>query len=123
MRSVRVLPLGLIASLLLTAALAGAVRGDDDDDEMELTGVITAVSDPERSFQFRVFSSNAIVSVILRRDAKVELKGGGRAKGYRFVPGDIVEVEGRRMAVGTVLAKKIKVLAHTAAQPVSDRAP
>lgn len=117
MRSIRVLSIGLIASLLLTAALAGAVRGDDDDDELELTGVVTAVSDPQRSFQFRVFSSNAVLSVILRADAKVELKGGGRGKGYRFVSGDIVEVEGRRLAVGTLLAKKVKVLAHAAAQP------
>ncbi|HEU5299053.1 MAG TPA: hypothetical protein VFW08_06125, partial [bacterium] len=122
MRSVRSMSIGLIASLLFTAMLAGAVRGDDDD-EVEMTGVITAVSTPNASFQLREFSSNAVWSVILQRDAKIELKRGGRDKNYRLVSGDVVEVEGRRLATRTLLTKKVKVLAHTEGQPVSDRAP
>lgn len=113
MRRIRVLTLGLIAALLLTAAVAGAVRGDDDG-ETEVTGIVTAVTGA--NFQFREFSSNAIWSAIMRRDAEIELKGRGRDRRYQLVGGDIVEVRGRQVSPRTLLTKKVKVLAHGAAQ-------
>ena len=125
MRVVRRLSAGLAAAVLMTALLAGVVLGDDDDPEVEVTGVVVSVNAPDSSFQFREFSSNVIWSAILRRDAKIELKGGGKDKDryYQLVAGDIVEVEGKLLAGRTVLTKKVKVLAHTGAQPAPAPAP
>src|SRR4030065_227561 len=92
MRAIRILSTGLAAALLVTALLAGAVMGDDDDAEIEMTGVVLSVNLPNSSFQFREFASNVIWSVILRRDSRIELKGQGKDKSrnYRLVAGDIV---------------------------------
>ena len=125
MRVVRTLSAGLAAAVLMTALLAGVVLGDDDDSDVEVTGVVVSVNAPDSSFQFREFSSNVIWSAILRRDAKIELKGGGKDKSryYQLVAGDIVEVEGKLLAGRTVLTKKVKVLAHTTAQLAPAPAP
>ena len=128
MRAIRILSTGLAAALLVTALLAGTVMGDDDDDEIEMTGVVLSVNLPNSSFQFREFASNVIWSVILRRDSRIELKGEGKDKSrnYRLVAGDIVEVEGKLLPGRTVLTKKVKVLAHTSAVDVPapvDRVP
>src|SRR3970282_2003414 len=105
MRVVRRLSAGLTAAVLMTALLAGVVLGDDDDSEVEVTGGVVSVDAPDSSFQFREFSSNVIWSAILRRDAKIELKGGGKDKNryYQLVAGDIVEVEGKLLAGRTGL--------------------
>lgn len=115
MRRIRVLSAGLVASVLLTAAAAGIVLGDDED-EVEVTGIVTAVTASSGNFQFREFSSNTIWSAVMQRNAEIELKGRGRDRRYRLVSGDIVEVEGRLISPRTLLAEKVKVLAHGAAQ-------
>ncbi|HXF83611.1 MAG TPA: hypothetical protein VNN19_12750 [bacterium] len=116
MRRIRILSGGLIAALLVTFLTAGLALGDDDH-EVEVTGIVTSVSAPN-GFQFRELASNAVWSAVLRRDAKIELKGGRDAdRHYQLVVGDIVEVQGRLLAARTLLTKKVKVLAHGAAQP------
>lgn len=108
---------GLAVVLLAAAVLPAPVLGDDDD-EAEVTGVVVSVN-ADGSFQFREFQSNQIWSGVLRRDAKIKLKGAKNRdeKRYTLKPGDIIEVEGRRLAVRTVLAKEINVLAHSTPQP------
>jgi hypothetical protein len=117
MRIISGLIAGLVVALLAAAVLPAPVLGDNDD-KAEVTGVVVSVS-ADGSFQFREFSSNLIWSAVLRRDAKIKLKGGKDRdeRRYSLKPGDIVEVEGRLLTTRTVLAKEIKVLAHTAAQP------
>lgn len=118
MRIISGLIAGLVVALLAAAVLPAPALGDNDDDA-EVTGVIVSVNGGDGSFQFREFSSNLIWSAILRRDAKIQLKGGKDRdeKRYRLTSGDIVEVEGRVLSSRTVLVKKVKVLAHTTAQP------
>lgn len=116
MRTISGLIAGLVVALLAAAVLPAPVLGDDD--EAEVTGVVVAVN-ADGSFQFREFSSNLIWSAVLRRDAKIKLKGGKDRdeRRYSLKPGDIIEVEGRLLTARTVLAKEIKVLAHTTATP------
>ena len=118
MRIIPGLIAGLVVALLATAVLPVPALSDNDDDT-EVTGVVVSVNGGDGSFQFREFSSNLIWSAILRRDAKIQLKGGKDRdeKRYRLTAGDIVEVEGRVLSSRTVLVKKVKVLAHTTAQP------
>jgi hypothetical protein len=116
MRRIRILSAGVTAALLVLLTAAGIVLGGDDHG-VEVTGIVTAVSAPN-GFQFRELASNAVWSAVLRRDAKIELKGGRDTdRHYQLVAGDIVEVEGRLLAPRTLLTKKVKVLAHGAGQP------
>ncbi|MDQ7843384.1 MAG: hypothetical protein QN141_02620 [Armatimonadota bacterium] len=104
----------VVMSLLLTHALPGS-----QSRKVEVTGVILSVgvASAEPSFQVREFSTNAVWSVVLRRDAEIEFKSRRMHQPYdRLSVGDIVEVEGRRTAPRTILAREVKVLGHTAAE-------
>jgi len=116
MRVVRRLS-ALLVLIALLAAVLPAVYGDDGP-KVEVTGIVLVVNPADGSFQFREFSSNAVWSAFLQRDATVKGRGGDEdERRHRLTAGDIVEVEGRLLAGRTVLAKEIKVLGHAAVEP------
>lgn len=116
MRFTRRLSPALILCVLLAAVLPGAVLGDEGR-KAEVMGVVISVNPADGSFQFREFGTEMIWAAILRRDVHFELKGGKGAKPSGVAVGDIVEVEGQVVTGRSVLAKKVKILAHSSAQP------
>jgi len=107
---------GVVAAVLAGLLIAGTVRGDEGR-KVEVTGVVLSVNAADPSFRLREFSSQAVWSAVLRRDAAIEFKGRRDDQPYdRLSAGDIVEVEGRLLASRTILTRRVKVLGHTSAQ-------
>jgi len=118
MPAIRRLSSGFVVAVLLSLLVAGSVPGAQGP-KVELTGVVLSVNvaSDGPSFQLREFSTNAVWTAVLRRDAEIEFKRRRDDQPYdRLSAGDIVEVEGRRLASRTLLTRKVKVLGHTGAQ-------
>ncbi|MDR7402861.1 MAG: hypothetical protein QN155_11615 [Armatimonadota bacterium] len=114
-------------ALVAAAALAtaGLTVARADSRSAEVLGIVLSVNAADGAFRFREFATDLVWSAFLHRDVEVERekdRDGGR---YRLAPGDIVEVKGTVLATRTILARKIKVLGHSASPsgPVAPPAP
>ncbi len=116
MRPPRALLVILAATALLTTGLPSATWADrDDKDKTRIRGVIVALNS-DGSFQVQEYGERAPRwHIVLQRGAEIEDDDDDDDKrARRLRVGDIVEVKGRLLGGRTLLAKKIKLLAHSA---------
>ncbi len=113
MQFIRFLSLAVAILLFLTVAVR-APAWSDEKSKAKITGLIVSL-DPGGSFQIREFRTDRHWVVLLHREIEVEEDDDDR-KGRRLRVGDVVEIKGQILDGRTLLATKIKILAHSTAQ-------
>jgi len=120
MRLKRSLPLVLAAlttAVLFSLAATRTPAWSDErgkSDRSKITGLIVSM-DPGGSFQIREFRTDRRWLVLLHRELKVEDDDDDKSGRY-LRAGDVVEIKGQILDGRTLLARKIKILAHSSVQ-------
>ena len=113
MRFIRFFSLAVAILLFLTVAVR-APAWSDEKNKAKITGLIVAL-DPGGSFQIREFRTDRRWIVVLHREFKLDDDDDDK-RGRRLSVGDVVEIKGQMLDGRTLLATKIKILAHSSAQ-------
>ena len=111
MRPTRVFSLAISVLLFLTVALR-APAWSDEKNKFKVTGLVVSLGGG--SFQLREFRTDRLWSVLLHRE--IEMEDDDDRKGRPLRVGDVVEIKGQILDGRTLLATKIKLLAHSGAQ-------
>ena len=113
MRFIRILSLAVTILLFLTVAMR-VPAWSDEKNKAKITGLIVAL-DPGGSFQIREFRTDRRWIVVLHREFKLDDDDDDK-RGRHLSVGDVVEIKGQLLDGRTLLATKIKILAHSSAQ-------
>ena len=113
MRFIRIFSLAVAILLFLTVVMR-APAWSDEKNKAKITGLIVSL-DPGGSFQIREFRTDRRWIVVLHREFKLDDDDDDKT-GRRLSVGDVVEIKGQLLDGRTLLATKIKILAHSSAQ-------
>ena len=113
MRFMRILSLAVAILLFLTVVMR-APAWSDEKNKAKITGLIVAL-DPGGSLQIREFRTDRRWIVVLHREFKLDDDDDDKRE-RRLSVGDVVEIKGQLLDGRTLLATKIKILAHSSAQ-------
>lgn len=134
MRIERGFAIVLAVAAMLAAAMPAAAHHDRDVRKIEVRGIIVAMDARTQAFllrEDRPRGTDHLWVVQMQSDTRLKIEGrdkddddndlGGRNFVPRVLPrlevGQFVEVEGRVIADGRILAREIKLLGHTRAVP------